>query len=119
MIDREDHIAQSLQLGQKSGICGWSSFRGDRSPAASSTSWFGDVTTGGAGSTRNSASTKARRIETGFIVGLQSDYYVGFPQGTARSDFERAKQRRPHVEINAGELHRIVSRDENRHAMAC
>jgi hypothetical protein len=30
-----------------------------------------------------------------------------------------AKQRRPHVEINAGELHRIVSRDENRHAMAC
>jgi hypothetical protein len=30
-----------------------------------------------------------------------------------------AKQRRPHVEVNAGELHRIVSRDENRHAMAC
>jgi 5-methylcytosine-specific restriction protein A len=30
-----------------------------------------------------------------------------------------ANQGRPHVEINAGELHRIVSRDENRHAMAC
>jgi 5-methylcytosine-specific restriction protein A len=30
-----------------------------------------------------------------------------------------AKQGRSHVEINAGELHRIVSRDENRHAMAC
>lgn len=30
-----------------------------------------------------------------------------------------AKQARPHVEINAGELHRIVCPDENRHPMAC
>jgi 5-methylcytosine-specific restriction protein A len=29
------------------------------------------------------------------------------------------KQGRPHVEINAGELHRIVSPNENRHPMAC
>lgn len=29
------------------------------------------------------------------------------------------KQGRPHVEINAGELHRVVSPDENRHRMAC
>ena len=30
-----------------------------------------------------------------------------------------SKQGRPHVEINAGEIHRIVSPDENRHSMAC
>lgn len=30
-----------------------------------------------------------------------------------------AKQGRPHVEINAGELHRVVSPDANRHRMAC
>lgn len=30
-----------------------------------------------------------------------------------------AKQGRPHIEINAGELHRIVSPDENLHPMAC
>jgi len=30
-----------------------------------------------------------------------------------------AKQGRPHIEINAGELHRVVSRDDNRHPMAC
>ena len=30
-----------------------------------------------------------------------------------------ARQGRPHVEINAGELHRIVSPDQNRHPMAC
>lgn len=30
-----------------------------------------------------------------------------------------ATQGRPHVEINAGELHRIVSPSENRHPMAC
>lgn len=30
-----------------------------------------------------------------------------------------AKQGRQHVEINAGELHRVVSPTENRHAMAC
>jgi 5-methylcytosine-specific restriction protein A len=29
------------------------------------------------------------------------------------------KQGRTYVEINAGELHRIVSRDENRQPMAC
>jgi hypothetical protein len=28
-------------------------------------------------------------------------------------------QGRPHVEINAGELHRVVSPSENRHPMAC
>lgn len=28
-------------------------------------------------------------------------------------------QGRPHVEINAGELHRIVSPQENRHPMVC
>jgi 5-methylcytosine-specific restriction protein A len=30
-----------------------------------------------------------------------------------------ANQGRPHVEINAGELHRIVSPDANRHPMVC
>ena len=30
-----------------------------------------------------------------------------------------ARQGRPHIEINAGELHRIVSPDQNRHPMAC
>ena len=30
-----------------------------------------------------------------------------------------ARQGRPHVEINAGELHRVVSPDQNRHPMAC
>ncbi|MGF6312605.1 hypothetical protein ABIB82_006498 [Bradyrhizobium sp. i1.8.4] len=30
-----------------------------------------------------------------------------------------ARQGRPHIEINAGELHRIVSPDQNRHSMAC
>lgn len=29
------------------------------------------------------------------------------------------RQGRPHVEINAGELHRVVSPTENRHPMAC
>ncbi len=29
------------------------------------------------------------------------------------------KQGRAHIEINAGELHRIVSPSENRHPMAC
>lgn len=32
---------------------------------------------------------------------------------------QATKQGRPHVEINAGELHRIVSSDANRHPMAC
>jgi len=30
-----------------------------------------------------------------------------------------ARQGRPHVEINAGELHRVVSPTESRHPMAC
>ena len=30
-----------------------------------------------------------------------------------------ARHGRPYVEINAGELHRIVSPDQNRHPMAC
>lgn len=30
-----------------------------------------------------------------------------------------ARQGRSHVEINAGELHRVVSPDENLHSMAC
>ncbi|KJC56625.1 hypothetical protein UP10_33660 [Bradyrhizobium sp. LTSPM299] len=30
-----------------------------------------------------------------------------------------SKQGRLHVEINAGEIHRIISPDQNRHAMAC
>jgi hypothetical protein len=30
-----------------------------------------------------------------------------------------AKQGRPHVEINAGELHRVVTPDENLHSIAC
>ena len=30
-----------------------------------------------------------------------------------------ARQGRPHIEINAGELHRVVTPDQNMHAMAC
>jgi hypothetical protein len=30
-----------------------------------------------------------------------------------------AKQGRPHVELNAGEVHRVVSPQQNRHAMVC
>ena len=30
-----------------------------------------------------------------------------------------SKQGRPHVEINAGEIHRSVRPDENRHYLAC
>lgn len=36
------------------------------------------------------------------------------------SQIDRAqKQGRPHVEINAGEIHRVLSPDENRHRMIC
>ena len=38
----------------------------------------------------------------------------------AEAQIARAsRQGRPHIEINAGELHRIVSPDQNRHPMAC
>jgi hypothetical protein len=41
------------RLGQKFGIFGLSSFRGDRLRVGSSTERFGDVTMGGIGSTRS------------------------------------------------------------------
>lgn len=43
----------------------------------------------------------------------------GFREELEAQIARAAKQGRPHVEINAGELHRIVSPAENRHPMAC
>ena len=50
-----DHCSRE-RLGRRFGIFGRSSFHGDRSRAGSYTEEFGDATTGGIGSTKNSSS---------------------------------------------------------------